>query len=116
MFLSEKTFKVIACRHPFMIMGNKDSMKMLRKMGYKTFDGFIDESYDSLPTHERLNSIIESIRKIDNIKDKIEWYTSMKKIVEFNYTNLIYRILNLPKEFNELENYSNKIFKISKII
>jgi hypothetical protein len=30
MFLSEKTFKVIACNHPFIIMGNKDSMKMMR--------------------------------------------------------------------------------------
>ena len=72
MFLSEKTFKVIACNNPFIIMGNKDSMEMMRKIGYKTFDGFIDESYDELPAHERLQYITESIRKVDNIKDKIE--------------------------------------------
>ena len=114
MFLSEKTFKVIACRHPFMIMGNKDSMKMMRKIGYKTFDGFIDEGYDSLPTHERLNYIIESIRKIDEMKDKIEWYKSTKEIVEYNYNKLIYKILQVPVEFIELENYTNKLFNEKK--
>jgi len=105
MFLSEKTFKVIACRHPFMIMGNKDSMRMMRKIGYKTFDGFIDESYDSLPTHERMKSIIESIKKVDSIPDKLEWFKSMYGIVEYNYETLIKKLFRVPDAFSELEKY-----------
>jgi hypothetical protein len=105
MFLSEKTFKLIACRHPFMFLGNKDSLKMMRKIGYKTFDGFIDEGYDSLPTHERMEYLIESIRKVDNIKDKIEWFKSMEDIIEHNYNTLISKLFSPPEAYNELKRY-----------
>jgi hypothetical protein len=107
MFLSEKTFKVIACHHPFIIMGNKDSMRMMRKIGYKTFNGFIDESYDSLPTHERLLAIIESIRKVDNIEDKLEWFKSMEEIIEFNYNKLMNKLDKLPDAYVEMRKYCN---------
>lgn len=105
MFLSEKTFKVIGCRHPFLIMGNKDSMAMMRKIGYKTFDGFIDEGFDTLPTHERLNYIIESIRKVTMIKDKIEWYKSMEEIIEHNYNTLIDKLFKYPEAYIEMKDY-----------
>ncbi len=112
MFLSEKTFKVIGCRHPFLIMGNKDSMAMMRKIGYKTFDGFIDEGFDTLPTHDRLQCIIESIRKIDKIKDKIEWYKSLEEIIEFNYNVLIEKLFKYPDAYTEMKNYCQiKTFK-----
>jgi hypothetical protein len=111
MFLSEKTFKVIAVNHPFIIMGNKDSMKMMKSIGYKTFDGFIDESYDSLPTHERLEAIIESIRKIENIKDKFAWFQSMEETIKFNYDTLMGKLYKLPdamiKVINHVENSEN---------
>ncbi len=110
MFLSEKTFKVIACRNPFMIMGNKDSMRKMREIGYRTFDGFIDEGYDGLPTHERLQYIIESIRKVDNIKDKLEWFKSMEDIIEHNYSNFINKLFRVPDAFAELKKYYNKTF------
>ena len=111
MFLSEKTFKVIACRHPFIIMGNKDSMRMMREIGYKTFDGFIDESYDELPAHKRLRYITESIRKVDNIKDKIEWYKSMEDVLEHNYNTLLNKLYKIPKEFNDISKYCQTIYK-----
>jgi hypothetical protein len=107
MFLSEKTFKVIGCRHPFTIMGNKDSMAMMRKIGYKTFDGFIDEGYDTLPTHERLQYIIESIRKVDKIDNKIEWYKSLEEIIEFNYGVLIDKLFRYPDAYMDMKNYCN---------
>lgn len=107
MFLSEKTFKVIACRHPFMIMGNKDSLKMMRKIGYKTFDGFIDESYDSLPTHDRMNAIIESIKKVNNIKDKLSWFTEMRDVIEYNYSTLMNKLERPPDAYLEIRKYIN---------
>jgi len=105
MFLSEKTFKVIGCRHPFLIMGNKDSMSMMRKIGYKTFDGFIDEGFDTLPTHERLKYIIESIRKVNKIEDKIEWYKSLKETIEFNYNVLIDKLYRYPDAYMDVKKY-----------
>jgi hypothetical protein len=107
MFLSEKTFKVIAVNHPFMIMGNKDSMKMMREIGYKTFDGPIDEMYDSLPTHERLESLINSIQKIDDTQNKIEWFKSTRDIVEYNYDKLISKLYELPYAYVKMRDYIN---------
>ena len=116
MFLSEKTFKVIACNSPFIIMGNKDSMEMMRKIGYKTFDSFIDEGYDHLPTHERLQYIIKSIKKVDEIKDKIEWFKSMEEIIKFNQSVLTGKLFKLPDAYVELKNYCNHKNKIKNLI
>jgi predicted patatin/cPLA2 family phospholipase len=84
---------------------------MMRKIGYKTFDGFIDEGYDSLPTHERMEYLIESIRKVDNIKNKIEWFKSMEDILEHNYNTLISKLFSPPEAYNELKNYCIKTTK-----
>jgi hypothetical protein len=111
MFISEKTFKVIACRHPFMIMGNKDTLKKLRELGYKTFEGFIDESYDSLPTHQRLRAIIESIKKLDQVEDKIEWFENVQDIVEHNYENLMDKLFRVPEAFRKIYEYYVDFFK-----
>lgn len=116
MFLSEKTFKVIGCRHPFLIMGNKDSMSMMRKIGYKTFDNFIDEGFDTLPTHERLKYILESIRKVDKIEDKIEWYKSLEETIEFNYNVLIDKLFRYPDSYVEIRDYCKIITEKRKII
>lgn len=89
-FISEKTFKPIACHHPFIIFGNKGSLEHLRRMGYKTFSPFIDESYDSLPTWERMDAIIKEIERIKNIplNEKLTWYAGMKDILIHNFNTL----------------------------
>jgi hypothetical protein len=115
MFISEKTYKVIACRQPFIIMGNKDTLKKLRETGYKTFDGFIDESYDSLPTFERMEAIIESLKKIISIEDKLSWFKSMEEIVEHNYNVFINKLKRRPDAFMELEKYVGEVIPSSLI-
>ncbi len=44
--LSEKIFKPIALRHPFLVVSNPKTLELLRSLGYKTFSPLIDESYD----------------------------------------------------------------------
>ena len=103
LFLSEKIFKPIVCHHPFIILGNRGSLAKLREMGYKTFDGFIDESYDELPTWERFPAIIEAIKKVDAIENKLEWFKSMQDIVEHNYQTLKKNVLTeAPPSFNKV--------------
>lgn len=46
LFLSEKIFKPIATGHPFMVIGNKGTLKKLRELGFMTFDRWFNESYD----------------------------------------------------------------------
>ena len=84
-FISEKTFKPIACMQPFIIVGSKNVLKYLRKLGYKTFSPFIDETYDDVDDPDRFAAIVNAIKKIDEIDNKIDWYNSLQEIVEHNF-------------------------------
>jgi hypothetical protein len=107
-FISEKSFKPIAGMHPFIIFGNKRSLHYLRELGYKTFHPYIDESYDELECWERLDAIIDALKKIKSIpmEERLEWYAGMKEILEFNYDKLKRNsIMRVPKSMVTIANY-----------
>lgn len=107
-FISEKTFKPIACHHPFIIFGNKGSLEQLRNLGYKTFSPFIDETYDSLPTWDRMAAIVKEIERIKNIpiSEKISWYSGMKDILIHNYKVLKYNSQHhISSHLNKINNH-----------
>ena len=87
-FISEKIFKSIAQSQPFLVLGNKNSLQELKKLGYKTFEDFFDEKYDTLDESNRFFKLLLTLKKIDKIEDKLSWYKSMKEIIEHN-KNLI---------------------------
>jgi hypothetical protein len=47
-FLTEKTYKPIGNLQPFVINGCYHSLQQLKELGYQTFNGYIDESYDNI--------------------------------------------------------------------
>jgi len=59
-FITEKTFKPIRHGQPFVIFGTPGSIKLLKDLGYKTFDHVIDNSYDS-----ELNNTQRFIQTVD---------------------------------------------------
>jgi hypothetical protein len=87
-FLSEKMFKPISCHHPFIVLGNKNSLYEMKKLGYQTFSKWIDEGYDILPDGKRIDAIIESIKQFDKEKNKISIYKDMKDVLTHNYNVL----------------------------
>ena len=111
-FISEKTFKPIACMHPFIILGGKGSLAKLRTMGYKTFDGFINEEYDQLPTFERMSAIIDVLKQIDAIEDKLAWYMRMQPILEHNYNLFHSKKKARPTASRELITYCKEYFNV----
>jgi hypothetical protein len=111
-FISEKTFKPIACMHPFIILGGRGSLRAIREMGYKTFSDFIDESYDELPTFERMDAIIQVLKDIDEIEDKLEWFKSMRDVLEHNY-NLFHSKQGIrPLASQQLSDYCKEYFNV----
>lgn len=110
-FISEKTFKPISCMQPFIIVGSKNSLKYLRKLGYKTFDGFIDESYDNLDDEDRFFAIALAIQKIKNIEDKAAWYESMRPILEHNHKLFLSIGIAHSTDVNLLTKYYSNYFK-----
>ena len=109
-FISEKTFKPIACMQPFIIVGSKHSLQYLRKLGYKTFSPYIDESYDELEDSDRFTAIIESIKQIEQIEDKSGWYKNMQDILQHNF-NLFMQIGKVKSiEHNHIAKYYFEYF------
>ena len=87
-FLTEKTWKPISCRKPFILAATPYALRDLRKLGYKTFDGIIDESYDTMENdQERMKAIGVEIERINNLSKEAykEFLNKTKEIVEFNH-------------------------------
>lgn len=68
LFLSEKIWKPIIVGHPFLVYGNRHTLKYLKSLGYKTFDKWFDESYDEEPDEfKRAKLIVNEIEKYKNL-------------------------------------------------
>lgn len=64
-FISEKTFKPIAFKHPFLIAGTPGLLNYLKEQGFVTYEHIIDESYDSISDHDvRLQKVIDEIKRL----------------------------------------------------
>ena len=63
--VTEKCYKPIACVRPFIAFSTPYYLEDLRKLGFKTFSPFIDESYDrETNSITRVNMIVEEINRI----------------------------------------------------
>ena len=87
--LTEKTFKPIVCMRPFIIVSTPGSLAYLKRYGFRTFEKWIDESYDSEPDgHKRLDMIAKEINKIASmsISQLQDMYKEMLPILEHNHS------------------------------
>jgi hypothetical protein len=87
-FITEKTWKPIGNKHPFIIVGPYHSLYYLKQKGYKTFSDFFDESYDNMTDPaERLLRIGELCSEINDWSDtkKQEFYNQTESITKHNF-------------------------------
>lgn len=89
--LTEKSYKPIKEKHPFIIVGVNGALKGLRKSGFKTFSDFWDESYDEIvdagQRMQAIRNVIEYISTWDN--DRIlDFKRRVKPILEHNFNLL----------------------------
>lgn len=79
--LSEKVFKPILAKHPFIMVGHPRTLELLRDIGYKTFHPFIDETYDTIEDHPtRLLAIAEEVKRLCEMSDE-EVYTFIDNVL-----------------------------------
>ena len=61
--VTEKPFKALANCHPVILFGNYHGLELIRKLGFMTFDRWIDESYDNIRSPEdRFRSAYKAFR------------------------------------------------------
>ena len=83
-FLTEKTFKPIKHGQPFVIVGAPGSLATLRKLGYRTFDHAIDNSYDLVQDNtQRWQQTLQTIQQIQQ-QDMHTWFQKCHDDIEHN--------------------------------
>lgn len=97
LFISEKIWKPIVLGHPFLIMGNVGTLTYLKSLGFKTYDRWIDESYDQEIIHfKRVDMIVNEVNKFKDktIEELQQIRQEMREVCEFNRNNFIQMVKN----------------------
>jgi hypothetical protein len=86
--LTEKIFKPIVMKQPFMLLAAPGNLAYLKSYGFKTFEGIIDESYDTIQDPDQ---------RTEAVVAQIAWYCALSAeekravieaiapIVEYNF-------------------------------
>ena len=87
--VTEKTYKAIAYKHPFIIVGPCSFLRYVNELGYKTFHPYIDESYDSIEDPmARFEAIIAELKRISNLSESelSQLHKELAAITDYNYS------------------------------
>jgi hypothetical protein len=87
LFLDEKVWKPIYNYHPFIILGCPNSLKKLKEMGFKTFEPFINESYDTeVNPGKRMGMVVDEVERLCSMSfDELKkWYKKLVPVLEHN--------------------------------
>jgi len=90
-FLTEKTYRSLACLRPFIIVGPYKILEFIKSFEFQTFSAIIDESYDQIQDPEkRFFRVCDSVkqfvsRPIDQIQQDI---VSIEPILHHNQSVL----------------------------
>lgn len=96
--LTEKIFKPIVCVRPFILVGAPHNLEYLRSYGFKTFDQWIDESYDIIENPaDRLDHICNEIDRISRLPmSKLQTtLKEMRPVLEHNKRHFFGQFRNL---------------------
>lgn len=86
-WFTEKTYKNFMLGRPFVLWSGQGALHSLRNLGFKTFDGFIDERYDFIfNNQERFQMVIHEIDRISkmSIGDLQKVHEDLQPIFEHN--------------------------------
>ena len=94
LFATEKTFRPILYCRPFVINGDYGTLDYLHTLGFKTFNKWWDESYDTAPNDwkriENVLKIVETICKLTS-SQCMDLYNDMLPIIKHNH-ELLYSL------------------------
>lgn len=88
--LTEKVFKPIVAKRPFILVAAPGNLAYLKSYGFKTFGRWIDESYDLEQDHyiriEKITAEIAKLCAMDRTALE-QMHTEMKEILEYNFNH-----------------------------
>lgn len=116
--LTEKIFKPIVTKRPFILVGAPENLAYLRSYGFKTFDRWIDESYDlEHDPDRRMSMIADEISKLCHLpwNELMAMYQDMHEVLEYNHQHFFGDFKNIIVE-ELVENFKTctKIYNLHK--
>jgi hypothetical protein len=86
--LTEKIFKPIVSKQPFMLLAAPGNLAYLKSYGFKTFDSVIDESYDIIQDNDlRTNAVVRQLQWYCNLTsgEKTDIIQQLAPIIDYNF-------------------------------
>jgi hypothetical protein len=109
--LTEKIFKPIVSKRPFILVGAPGNLAYLKSYGFQTFDKWIDESYDAeTDNNKRMEMVVEQIKYISSLS-----MPSLKKMQQEMQEVLLHNKTHFYSQFKKIivdelvDNFSNVI-------
>jgi len=87
-FISEKTYKPIVAKKPFLVFSEPYFLESLKELGFRTFHPYINEEYDTIKDYkQRIESIINELQRLNrlNKQDFNKFKKNCQSIVKHNY-------------------------------
>lgn len=95
LFLTEKIFKPIKMKMPFIVYARPHALRKLKEYGYKTFSSLWDESYDEIHNvNKRMDAIVQLVQSLNKLttKELYDKIQDIKDILQHNYDNMMKRV------------------------
>jgi hypothetical protein len=100
-FRTEKIWKPIAVAHPWIVVANAGYYRDLRDLGFKTFDGLIDESFDQIEDSQtRIERIADVVNDLCQ-QNLNSFLASAQDICKYNQQHLADMQVQVRKQFPE---------------
>jgi hypothetical protein len=102
-FLTEKTYKAILFRKPFILVSEQHGLKALHAFGFKTFSPWFNESYDDIEDFDqRVEAVLAEINRLSLLSEDemAAILREVNDIIEHNHKVLFdLAIAPLPYQF-----------------
>jgi len=112
-FFTEKTWKPISMKHPFMVVAVPGFLKELRNQGYKTFSAWWSEEYDNEPDlHKRILMLMQCLKELSDksIEELQIMRDEIQPILDHNYQ--LYMLNRQQLKEQHLESSYREVLKI----
>lgn len=96
--LTEKIFKPIASKQPFMLLAAPGNLAYLKSYGFKTFDSVIDESYDNIIDNDlRTEAVVRELQWYCNLTpgEKTDIIQQLAPIIDYNFNHFYGRFRHI---------------------
>lgn len=95
-FLTEKTMKPLALKHPYICLSCANAVASLKQAGFESYENLFDESYDTIESYsDRISAVYAQVK---NCNIGSEYDSTTKEKIKHNY-NLFFNDAEVDRRF-----------------